>query len=557
MKSKLLYSALCILNLVALPACQPGSPQVGSQTNWLMICSSSDDCGDLECICGACTLSCSEDDTCSSRGLGTCRAADDSAAIAACDGRAPHGGFCLASCAEEGCPSGAACVAGVCLAALTETAHVEVDDTVRHQALIGFGASLSYDERAIVDHPQKEALFDAMFEESGFDVVRIRNAYEPDSADDNEVIDLVAEIISAAAVRLGRTPTLFLQSGSPPASLKVNGERFCANSDVDCTLVRDAEGAYDYAGYAAYWRAALEAYEAADLHPDFVSVQNHPDWVSPDEVAIEACRFLPEEGTTTVTLPDGSEVQASFPGYAEALAAVKSASSDLADYVFAAAETAGPPLVGDFSGALTTDDYGALAFNLYGIDPDDVDRAALASVADLAASVNKPVLQTEMQENGLGTAILAHHTLVDANASAYLQLQFVGATSDDDSTVLIGIEDDAVSPLPAFHALRHFARFTDPGWQRVDARSDSETLLSSAWLSPDQTSLTLVFVNPSSTAIDARLTVPTAFDEPLSRARMTRTVFDGVERSVDLGAPSERLVRVPGHSAITVALSRD
>ena len=428
MKSKLLFPAAFVLSLVALPACQPGSPQVGSQTNWLRVCSSSTDCGELECICGACTLSCSEDDTCEARGLGSCRSADDSAAVAACNGQAPTGGFCLASCAEEGCPAGAECVAGVCLAALESTAHVEIDSAVRHQTLIGFGASLSYDERAIVDHPRKEALFDAMFDESGFDVVRVRNTYEPDSSNDNEAIDLVAEIVAAATARLGRTPSLFLQSASPPASLKVNGDRFCSGADVDCTLVRNAEGAYDYAAYAAYWRASLEAYEAADLHPDFVSVQNHPDWISPHDVAIEACRFLPEEGSTTVTLPDGSEVQASFPGYAEALDAVRNATSDLADYVFAATETAGPPLVSDYSPTLNTDEYGAIAFNLYGIEPDDVDVAALASVADLAASVSKPVLQTEMQEDGLGTAILTHHAVVPANASAYLELQFVGAT---------------------------------------------------------------------------------------------------------------------------------
>jgi len=36
-----------------------------------------------------------------------------------------------------------------------------------------------------------------------------------------------------------------------------------------------------------------------------------------------------------------------------------------------------------------------------------------------------------------------------------------------------------------------------------------------------------------------------------------RTVFDGVERSVELGSlPSERIVQIPGRSIVTVALSQ-
>lgn len=548
--TKIIVGGTLGLLLLSLGACRSESPSVGSQTNWLKVCEKPADCGEFDCICGVCTTSCSETTGCSELPDASCIAKTEPGVVAACDGKAGDTGMCLPSCEDEPCADGTECQAGVCLGAREAAAAVSIDVTTKHQALIGFGASLAYEETLIVNHPEKAALYDAMFLESGFDVIRFRNRIDGDN--EAELAE-PAEIISEAASRLGFEPTLFLTSGSPPASLKANGDRYCSNSDVDCTLIRDADGAFDYAGFAEYWRASLEAYEAAGIHPDFVSIQNNVNWVPEDENAIEACRLLPEEGTTSITLPDGTSVDAEFPGYLEALAAVQAAVATLPQsYSFSGPETTTVAATSRYQESLA--DLGAVAFHLYGTGFDDESKMGLEELQSLAGEAGIPSIQSEMQTTALDTAILAQLSLTLADSSAYLQQGFVGSDLSEDATSLIGADATSFQKLPTYHALSHFARSTDPGWIRVDAAIDATDVLSSAWLSPDEERITIILVNPGSEAVNVELSLPDEVAALLANASVVRTVFDGLERSTELGElSSSRVVRVPGKSIMTVA----
>ena len=135
-------------------------------------------------------------------------------------------------------------------------------------------------------------------------------------------------------------------------------------------------GGFDYAGFADYWRASLEAYANAGIVPDYVSIQNNPNWVPPAEAPNEACRFLPEEGTTTVTV-DGAPIDVAYPGYREALAAVRAAIAELPVMPRLGAPESGLIGVGEFVPALDASAFDALALHLYGMDATAVDVAAL------------------------------------------------------------------------------------------------------------------------------------------------------------------------------------
>ncbi|HSC88055.1 MAG TPA: glycoside hydrolase family 30 beta sandwich domain-containing protein, partial [Polyangiaceae bacterium] len=430
-----------------------------------------------------------------------------------------------------------------------------VDVSDRHRALIGIGASLAYSEDLIAAHPDKQALFDAMFVDSGFEAIRLRNRYETGTED----LSAVAEIVAAATERLGYEPSLLMTSGSPPAALKENGERFCGSTDPACTLGRDAQGDFDYAGFAEHWRASLDAYATAGVVPTFVSIQNHPSWVPTDSTEQEACWFLPTEGTTELVGTDGVPVPAELPGYDAALAAVRASAASVGDYQFVAAETAEWTLTAEYAPALTLGDLGALAFTLYGFDALSLDEGALEGLRNLAAlgeSSGLPILQTEMRSTGIETAALAHYALAEADSGAYFHLDFVGLAAGDETPVtLIAVDDGAIEPLPNYHALAHFARHTEPGWLRVGTTSDAPSgLLVSAWLAPDQSALTLVLVNPTGESIDVTLNQP-ELELPIADGQLLRTVFDGSERSAELGSVgSTGRVRVPGRSVVTVAL---
>lgn len=534
--------------VVALSGCQTSGPLVSSQTNWLRACDSADDCGDLSCICGACTASCDGENDCEASGLESCVLASEAGAAAVCGGKTPTVGMCLPRCDEEACPSGMTCVAGVCAAGHDATESVSVDTSVRHQTLIGFGASLGYSEDYVVGHAEKESLFDAMFSESGFEVLRLGNRFV---GGDAAPLDATAEIVAAAEQRLGRAPVLFLTSGSPPAALKANGDRYCNNSNPLCTLTRDAGGGFDYAGFAEYWRSSLEAYAGAGIVPDFVSIQNNAGWVPPGDVGAEACRFLGAEGTASVTLPDNSTVDAEFPGYSEALSAVLSAVEGLSEtYEFAGPETGNAVMNADFSESLTGID--AVATNFYAMNASDVDVPALEASRDLAEQLGAPLLQTEVYANAEDTAVLIHHALTTLGASAYLQQGFVGPSDNLAEPVLIGGSDTGFEKHDTYYVMSHYALFTDPEWVRVQVESSSEQLLSTGFLSPEGDRLTLVFVNWTAEEIDLEVEI----EEPelLVGMRLYRTVLGTDERMTDLGLVSEQgTVRLPPRSIATLA----
>ncbi|MBN2194195.1 MAG: hypothetical protein JW751_15365 [Polyangiaceae bacterium] len=542
--------AVATLVLVVAAAC--GGPQTGTQTNWLRACQTDEECGaELECHCGTCTLACDENgSTCADLTGAACVSAADVGAVALCDGSAPPTtGLCLLPCADGACPTGTACRAGVCAPLHEATEVVTVDPSVRHQTLVGLGAGTVWLTDEIANHPAASALFDAMFAESGLDAVRLFNRYDDYGTSD---LSTSVAIMSAATERLGAPPTLLLTSTSPPAALKANGSELCSGNPDTCTLAKLADGSFDYAGFAEHWRAVVEAYAAAGIEPDYISIQNDPEWLPPAEREVDACRFLATEGTATVAV-DGTEVEVEYSGYRNALAAVKEALAELPT----------PPLT---TGPDTRTVEGALSFaageelagidviahHLYETEPSAVDRDPLLALNDVGQRTDRPIFQTEAQAEGLGTAILLYEAMNTLGASMYLQNDFAASAllGIPNPTALIALTETGFDLQDPYHAMRHFARDTDSGWVRIDAESEPGSVLATAWSSPGADAMTVVLVNPSATAA----VVEIVFDEAPSSARVSRTVFPGVERSQDLGAlPPNGAVAVPGESVVTVA----
>ncbi len=549
----------CLLALVSVPlslfGCRSEGPEVGSQTNWLKACETSSDCAELECICGTCTIACISDEGCGDYPSSSCVPTSDDGSIALCGGTIPNDSLCLQRCDDEDCPSGSQCVAGVCSPALDPSIRVSIDPEQTAQPLIGIGASISYDGDFIVQHPEKQAIFDALFTEAGLDMIRVRSRFDDD---DPAALLAASEIVAEAAARRPVPPVVLLSSSSPPPALKANGVRFCGQLDPDCTLARDAGGNFDYAAFGDYWSAALQAYEAVGVTPDYISIQNNPDWLPAFPEGGEACRFLPREGTTSVTLADGTTVNAEFPGYDAALDAVRTAIEPLGgDYTLVAPESERIGTVGDFTDALDPSSYGAIGYHLFAVDPENPPIDELEGIREASEDAGLPHMQTEMGADAIGTAILIHHTLITAGGGAYLQQQMVSPVFDSEGGAPIGADDQAFEVQPALHALAHFAKNTEPGWVNVLATGDSDDLLTSAWLAPSEDELTIVLVNPSDEDQAAELEVPAEWLDALPIATVMRSVFRGVELSANLGELSaSRVVRVPARSVVTVVVSR-
>ena len=174
----------------------------------------------------------------------------------------------------------------------------------------------------------------------------------------------------------------------------------------------------------------------------------------------------------------------------------------------------------------------------------------------LGKTEGHPVFQTEMQGDGLESAILIQRSLVTEGAAAYLQNALVvpvASLTTANPGPLIAYDTQTFALQPAYYTLQHFALHTDPGWVRVGSASSQDSLLVTAWTSPSGNALTIVVVNSSADAVDAELN----FDQTaFATTQVTRTSFDGDERGTNLGQlPTEGVLRLPGHSMATVALS--
>lgn len=552
----LAYRAAALSLAACAAACAPtNGPNVGTQTNWLTICRADGECGELECLCGTCTRSCSDEPSCSELPGGSCIAAEDDGAIALCGGSLPPSpGLCLVPCPAEGCASGTSCVAGVCVPTPEQTALVSVDESQRFQTLVGFGAGIGYVFDEIARHPRKEELFDALFSGTGLNVLRPRNLHLPGGEED---LSSSVEIVTAAEERLGQRSVIILNSASPPGSLKANGSSWCEGNPDTCTLARLPDGSFDYAGFASHWRTSLDAYALAGIVPDYISIQNNPNFVPGAGRVLEACRFLPTQGTATVTI-DAGAVDVEYPGYAEALDAVMGQLAGLDSIPrIAAPETSGFMEVADYLAELDMAKVDAIAHHLYGSDTTNLDRAALEALGDLAEQSQRPLFQSEMGADALTTAVLMHAALAIEGAVLYLQTDFAGSASsiEPDSTTLVNLTEDDFVIEALYHVMLHYSAHLGPGWVRVAASSDTDGLLASAWVSPGDDAVTAVLTNPKLTEKVVRIDMGGA-DAP-TESTVTRTVLGGRERSAELGAlPAEGIVRLPGHSLVTVTLQR-
>ncbi len=548
---------LSILLCLGESACSPESgPQTGSQTNWLRACQTNAECGDLACLCGTCTRSCDGGESaCATLEGASCSNDGDLGAIALCGGQLPASRMCMLPCPTEGCGDGRACVAGVCSPVTSRpSAVVAVSTSVRYQRLTGLGATYAYIESGVAVSFYRNALLQAMFPDLGLDLLRLRNRFGLVGDDD---LSTSADIVREATARLGRRPMLLMSSWSPPANLKASGSTTCRGDADTCTLAKTAGGTFDYAAFGTHWRASLDAYAAVGIVPDYIGIQNNPDFVPSADAPGEGCRFLPTEGPATVSV-NGADVVVAYPGFAQAMSATVDKLAGLAaPPKIVAPEASDYRTVAAYAAYLDFARIDAIGYHLYGTDPAAVDVSAMEGLRKIGVDRNRPLFQTEMDSDGLGTARLIHYALVIEQATAYLQNALVAPVSSAKRQAgpLIAFQDDTSFTLEdSYHALRHYALHTDPDWTRVDAASDADSLLASAWLAPGDDALTVILLNSGVESLDVKLELA---QWATASSSVVRTVFDGIERSNELGAlPSEGVLRVPAHGLVTLALHR-
>ena len=401
---------------------------------------------------------------------------------------------------------GAALATGACGRAEDPTnVAVTIDATISHQTLVGFGAATAY--QAYLLAGRTDDIYQVLFVDSGLDILRLGNWYQNQSStttadtpfSDSDSVQIVQK---AAAARGGTPPKILMSAWTPPAYLKSNGvtrpPRGGSGQTYAAGTLIASGGAYAYSDYADWWVRSLQAYAAEGVVPDYVSIQNEPDYYT---AYWETCLFGASEGASM----NGITVA----GYGQALAAVSGAlqSSDLASRpVLLGPETTGfrDDVVQRYMAGLDLAQLGGVAHHLYGTTEDNPNpdwfNGSMSAVGAAAAAVGLPAFMTEYSPNAptmFDTAWLMNNALTLENVSAYIYWELVWNPTTPTGLVTID------SPTPTstytindtYYALKHFARWTDPGWVRVDATSSVSAVRASAFVSPDGGSLTLVLLN--------------------------------------------------------------
>lgn len=421
---------------------------------------------------------------------------------------------------------------------------VTVDPETTYQTLDGFGAAVAWYQGTLVNHPLKAEVYDHIFSGLGLDILRFRNRYGRTEEDDS--LEAEVEIFERAVESLGRVPALLLTSWSPPGELKESGRERCTGDAAGCTLARDS-GKFRYDDFAEYWLASVQAYRDSGIGPDLVSIQNEPSFVPPDW---EGCQFAPTETDEA-------------PGYDQALERVHDRFSTLDS----PPKLLGPETLGIHYRApqrfLEYMDLGLVhrvAHHLYeqggdGVwdwqDPGPNSYTDEMSSVALAAG-DLPLYQTEFQTDddggingGFETAWLLHYSLTVEQVVAWLYWDLVWANSGG----LVTLTGETYSLRDQYFAVRHFSRYTDPGYVRVEADSTVEDVLASAYRSPDKSRTVVVVLNVG----DLDLTVPVSGLG--GETQVVRTTFRPGESETwqDLGAlDDEGTLELPSRSVATV-----
>ena len=435
---------------------------------------------------------------------------------------------------------------------------VAVDISVPHQTLEGFGAATAYQSYLLAG--RTDDIFNVLFVDSGLDILRLGNWYQnhgqtdPTSPfDDNDGVQIVQK---ATAARGGTPPKILMSSWTPPAYLKSNGVTrppFGSGSSVPAGTLIQNGGAYAYADFGDWWARSLQAYAAAGVVPDWVSIQNEPDFSTNQW---ETCVFGPTEGATVEGIAAA--------GYGQALDAVSGAieAANLASPpVLLGPETTGfkGNIVQQYLNGLDASKLGGIAHHLYGNPGDnpapDTFNASLGDLASAGAAEGLPTFMTEYSPNAptmFDTAWLIDNALTVENASAYIYWELVWS----DSTPPTGLVTIGSPPSSApytindlYYALKHFARWTDPGWVRVDATSSVSAVRASAFVSPDGASLTLVLLNTSSSQDHLVSVSPGAF--AFGTLTIYRSSGDS-ERTTVVAPEADGTIALPSRAIATV-----
>jgi glucuronoarabinoxylan endo-1,4-beta-xylanase len=430
----------------------------------------------------------------------------------------------------------------------------EINATVTHQTIEGFGGAIAFYNNWVTAHPYKLEMYTNMFKGLNLGILRLGNwfryqgivNFDPDAKD----------FVTNANRILGRTVPIQMSSWSPPGFLKSNG------TVTNGGTLAYTNGSFVYTNFANYWYDSLLWYKTNGIVPGFVSIQNEPDWAA----GYDSCVFHPTEDTVNGT---------NYASYALALDATYRRLTNLPT----PPKLLAPEVLGigyndvqNYAATMNSNHFYGLAHHLYhGGSPDSADSfiSSLQSLTNVFPG--KPRFQTEYGETDMiQTALLMHHSLTVEEVSAYIFWSLVWPVG---GSALVQQENPwnlaswtnapAGTPTqshgywltPQYYAMKHFSYFITPGYKRVETPGNDPNVRLSAYLAPDNSRLVAVVINASASSSTVTLSL-NGFSIATSAVYQTAGTNAQISQFASLGsAPANLQWTVPGYSLTTIVLN--
>lgn len=412
--------------------------------------------------------------------------------------------------------------------AFTSAATITIDPASTSQEVLGFGGGSVYYQNWIANLPEEDQkdLFDTAFNGLNLSLLRIGNWLQDEAKDLSEDV----AIVKAAKERLGNHVKIEMSSWSAPGNLKGSGSVNGNDAQGDTTKAslkqsnNDQYGRYAYTEFANWWKRSLQAYAAAGINPDYISLQNEPDMFA----GYEETLFDPIENNKKA-------------GYAQALNAVYDALKGMSN----APKIIGPEPLGigynnfqKYMKELDDTKLDGYAYHLYHagdgndnsgnnyLKPENF-RKPMSEIATAYGNKGKPIIMTEFcpmmneprEEDMVGLAHIMQVGFTDGLLNGYIAWElFYGYHSQmigvcpGDGWDLTGegkfvCTQKEIKIFPEYHAMRHYSKFVNPGWKVIATTTAEQNLKTVAFANPASDSVSVVIINTGKDAIE--LTNPT------------------------------------------------
>lgn len=424
-----------------------------------------------------------------------------------------------------------------------------INPTNLYQTIEGFGGAIAFYNGWVTAHPYKNEILTNAFAGLNLSMLRLGNwfRYQGTANFDPDAPGFIAK----ANQVLGRPVQVFMSSWAPPGFLKSNGE--VGNGG---TLLY-TNGGFAYNEFAQYWYDSIVAYRNIGVSPNWISIQNEPDW----EAGYDSCIFRPTEGMYNGT---------NWAGYSNALSATYLKVATLPE----PPKFLGPEPVGigysvpqNYAATMNANHFYGFNYHLY---HGSSDGSANGYINSLRATTNlfptKPRFMTEFGvSNMIESATLINNCLTEGLVSGYNHWSLIWPGTDGG---LIQIEfpwnqaqwtnappgtptqSKGYWLSPSYWAMKHFSYYITPGSRRIAASSPDANVKMSAYLTADNLRLVAVFINRNTNSATMDLNFA-AF--PFVNSGVYQTA--GTNKFQSLGAAGSQLT-LPPESLTTVVLDK-